>query len=228
LTRHRFSVKLLNKTSVRFINKVGGNKIRVANTELIEKRKHQLVIKAASLFVKKGYLQTSIRDIAEECGLSVGALYHYIHSKEDILSLFQEISSQEIRKFGEEHLATLFHMPPREGISCAIDALISFNDAFQDIVVFWYQESKNLGHEQLDTLCKREEYQVELLKKILMRGCDLGEFKIKDINLAAHDIIVLCDMWAFRRWSLRRDYTVEQFKDAQKNLILSRATGGCY
>ena len=172
-------------------------------------------------------MQTSIRDVAKECGISIGALYYYIHSKDDILSLFGEISSREIEDFCEGHLSTLFEMPPLEAISCAIDAILSFNNASQDIVVFWYQESRNLNHEQRELLYKREEYQVDLLKKILQWGCESGDFKIVDTNLAAHDIIVLCDMWAFRRWSLHKDYTLEQFRKSQKGLILSRLTGNC-
>lgn len=185
----------------------------------MDQRKREIALKAASLFVKKGYHQSSIRDIAEWCGISIGALYHYINSKEDILSLFREICSSLLVKFTQERLDDLFKMPPAEALNTAIDDLITLIDTTQDFTLFWYQESKNLKADELNKLLQYEGEQVNLLKKILKWGCDEGVFKIKDINLAAHDIIVLCDMWAFRRWALKKDYSLDQFKEEQKRII---------
>jgi AcrR family transcriptional regulator len=185
-------------------------------------RRRELALSAASLFVKKGYRQTSMKDIAERCGISVGTLYYYIHSKDDILTLFQEITSEELDKFSRKNLKILLQKSPGEAIKKAIDSMISFIEATQDITVFWYQEARNLKPAQMKNLYQREAVEIDMLKKMLQRGCDQGEFKIKDINLAAHNIIVLCDMWAFRRWIMRKDYTFEQFKKAQTDFILSK------
>ena len=199
-----------------------GVAIRVADKIQVESRKRDLALKAAGLFSKQGYIRTSMRDIARNCGLTTGALYHYFRSKDDILSLFQEITASELQKFAEENLEDLYKMPPLEAITGVIEAIISFIDKTQDVTVFWYQEARNLNPVQMALLFQREDHEISLIKKILQWGCETGEFKIKDVNLLAHDIIVLCDMWAFRRWMLRRDYTVEQFKQAQTELILSR------
>ena len=172
--------------------------------------------------MKQGYIRTTMRDIARNCGLTTGALYHYFRSKDDILSLFQEITAAELQKFAQENLDDLYKMPPLEAITGVIEAIISFVDRTQDVTVFWYQEARNLNPEQTALLFQREDHEIGLIKKILQWGCERGEFRINDVNLLAHDIIVLCDMWAFRRWTLKRDYTVEQFKQAQTELILSR------
>lgn len=199
--------------------------MRVADKIQVESRKRDLALKAAALFVKHGYIKTSMRDIAKSCGLTTGALYHYFQSKDDILSLFQEITASELQQFTEERLENLFKMPPLEAITSAIEAIISFIDKTQDVTVFWYQEARNLNPAQAVLLFQREDHEIGLIKKILQWGCDTGEFMIKDVNLLAHDIIVLCDMWAFRRWMLRKEYTFEQFKQAQTELILSRIKG---
>jgi len=124
-------------------------------------------------------------------------------------------------KFTEERLDILFKMSPGEALSAAIDDLITLIDMTQDFTVFWYQESKNLKPEELNKLLKYEGENINLLKRILQWGCDKGDFLIGDINLAAHDIMVLCDMWAFRRWALRKNYSLEQFKQEQKKIIFS-------
>ncbi len=47
--------------------------------------------KSMELFVKKGYHNTSLRDIAAECGISTGAIYHHFSSKEEIaVKLFND------------------------------------------------------------------------------------------------------------------------------------------
>jgi AcrR family transcriptional regulator len=57
------------------------------NSELIEKKHRQIVDGACRVFFRKGYHPTTIRDIARECGMSIGQLYHYISSKDDVLYL---------------------------------------------------------------------------------------------------------------------------------------------
>jgi AcrR family transcriptional regulator len=47
---------------------------------------HRGILNAASgLFAKQGYMRSSIAELADACGLSRGALYHYFTSKEAIL-----------------------------------------------------------------------------------------------------------------------------------------------
>ncbi len=52
--------------------------------ELKEKRRLEILYKGLELFVEKGYSATKITDIAEELNISVGLLFHYFESKEDL------------------------------------------------------------------------------------------------------------------------------------------------
>lgn len=47
-------------------------------------RYSDIVQAAAALFVERGYLATSMRDIAERVGLLGGSLYHHVRSKEEL------------------------------------------------------------------------------------------------------------------------------------------------
>lgn len=149
----------------------------------------------------------------------MGALYYYIKSKDDILSLFQEISSSMLSDFTREHYAELLQMSPQQALNKAVDALITFIDETQDFTLFWYQESKNLKPDELNKLLRYENDVVDLIRGLLQWGSDSGDFEIDDVNVVAQDIMVLCDMWAFRRWSLRHDCSLEKFKDEQRKVI---------
>ncbi len=50
-----------------------------------QERRKQLIDTALKLFAEKGMEHTSIKDIAAEAGVAQGLLYHYFHSKDDLL-----------------------------------------------------------------------------------------------------------------------------------------------
>lgn len=51
-----------------------------------EARRRDLLAAAARLYAGRGYRATSMNDLAREIGLSKPALYHYVRSKEQLLS----------------------------------------------------------------------------------------------------------------------------------------------
>ncbi len=59
----------------------------MARTQAVDydERKEAILSHAAALFAEKGYLGTSVMDIARACGSSKSLLYHYYPSKEDVL-----------------------------------------------------------------------------------------------------------------------------------------------
>lgn len=56
-----------------------------------EMRQKQILFKALELFVKKGYSETKISDIAEALDISVGLLFHYYESKEALYKALVEM-----------------------------------------------------------------------------------------------------------------------------------------
>lgn len=57
-------------------------------SEQKEARRKQILEAALELFVKKGFAETRISDIADDVGMSVGLLFHYFDSKE---RLYEEL-----------------------------------------------------------------------------------------------------------------------------------------
>lgn len=65
-------------------------------------RYYDIIQAAAILFAERGYLATSMRDIAERVGLLGGSLYHHVRSKED---LFVAVHAQAL-EMASEQIAT--------------------------------------------------------------------------------------------------------------------------
>lgn len=53
--------------------------------EYADARRQQIIDAAYRCFARKGFHQTTMRDIYAEAGLSAGAVYHYFASKEEII-----------------------------------------------------------------------------------------------------------------------------------------------
>ena len=70
-------------------------------------RREQILAAAMACFARQGYHATSMDDVVRECGLSVGAIYTYFPSKEEIfLALCDERSQQTLT-----YMSELFRRP---------------------------------------------------------------------------------------------------------------------
>jgi len=198
------------------------NKSPSAHACPTDSRREQIIRAAGTLFVRKGYLKTTVREIARHSGITVGTLYHYFRSKDDILSSIQEETSRFLSDLVQETGEALSKTGSEEALRIAIEKYFSLVGNYQDITLFWYHEAGNLQPAQRKKLIRNDELIAEAFEKILVSGCQSGEFKPHDAKLISHDIIILGDMWAFRRWFLRKHYTLAQYIKEQTELILSR------
>ena len=48
-------------------------------------RRNQIIDTAMELFARQGYNKTTIKDISEAAGTSMGLMYHYFASKDELL-----------------------------------------------------------------------------------------------------------------------------------------------
>ncbi|MDY6010007.1 MAG: TetR/AcrR family transcriptional regulator [Duodenibacillus sp.] len=62
----------------------------VCDTELLNRRRTEILKVALDCFVAKGFVATTMADIAKAAGMSVGNLYNYFSGKSDIVSALAE------------------------------------------------------------------------------------------------------------------------------------------
>jgi AcrR family transcriptional regulator len=61
-------------------------------------RQEQIRLAASRLFVEKGYDGTSMQDIADAVGLTKPGLYHFVESKEDLLSAIVDAGVERLER----------------------------------------------------------------------------------------------------------------------------------
>jgi AcrR family transcriptional regulator len=170
-------------------------------------------------------LHTSTRQSAEACGISKGNLYHYIKSKDDFLDLFVEMTTSSFDELSNRIRRQLLKTSPASSLTEAIKESLKLADVLQDMILFWYHESKNHDSIRLRKLMKQDLHTVDLFKTIIEAGCQQGDFKVSDPMLAAFNIMMLCDMWSLKRWYIRKHYTLETYTAKCQEIALAIALG---
>ena len=197
---------------------------QIKDKELVEIRRMEIVKAAVDIFVRKGFHKTTVREIAQKFGMSIGTLYEYIRTKEDILFLVCDYIHSSV----SERVRPSLKMSggSKESLERAIYTYFTIVDEMQDYVIFLYQETKSLNYDARKYIFRAEEEMTEIFEEILMQGVEDGTFSIdkKDVTLVAHNIMVLGQMWAFRRWVLQKTYTLKHYIKSQTELILNELT----
>src|SRR5699024_11259192 len=89
--------------------------------------------------------KTTTREIAKEAGFSIGTLYEYIRTKEDVLFLVFEAIYEQVNERLEVTM-DLKH-PSVENLITAVTSYFQLMDEMQEEVVIMYQEVKSLKQE---------------------------------------------------------------------------------
>lgn len=194
---------------------------------LVASRRKQIAIRAARLLVRKGYDRTSIREIAKACNMSMGMLYHYVGSKEDVLYLVMNHSIYHLSELCDEVFAPLDKVTATTALKRAIKGFFAALDEVQELVIFTYQETKNVNLGAQKSILSADVQLVQRFADLLTRGVRSGEFKIDNVMITAHAIVALGQMWSLNRWLLRKQCTLEQYTAAHTELIFEgiRASG---
>lgn len=192
----------------------------VKDEQLIAIRRQQIIDGAVQLFTRKGFHKTTTREIAKKCEMSIGTMYEYVQSKEDILYLvceaIHEKMEQKLQSGLDENLDgfTLLKQSFRR--------LLKVMDEMRPLVLLIYQETKSLPREQMKYVLQKEEKTTEIFEDILARGIQDGSISLEldSIKLMAHNIMIMGQMWTFRYWTLGRIYTLDEYIEKQLALLI--------
>ncbi|WP_313803045.1 TetR/AcrR family transcriptional regulator [Cytobacillus sp.] len=196
----------------------------VKDERLVKKRRDQMIKGAVTLFIQKGFHRTTTREIAKASGFSIGTLYEYIRTKEDVLYLVCDSIYDQVSERLQEDLDT--NRGTLESLRIGIAGYFRVVDEMQDEVLVMYQEVKSLSKDALPYVLKKELEMVEMFEQVI-KGCvENGELDLTEeqVKMIAHNIFVQGQMWAFRRWSLKKIYTIDDYIKLQTDLLFQGIT----
>ncbi len=194
---------------------------QIKNPELVAQRRRQLIDAAVPLFVKNGYHKTTMRQVAKAAGFSIGLLYEYVTSKEDVLYL----------------ACTSIHDMVEHGIKKALSGATNDKEALAEVIRQYFMVCHNMSNHILLMYQVTQFLPAQWKKKVLENEIRITNLFIKAIarvvqsgdlpHLAdysfeqiANNISVLGHQWAFRGWYLKRHYTIDGYIKFQTSFIL--------
>lgn len=192
----------------------------VKDEHLIKMRRNQMIKGAVTLFKEKGYHRTTTREIAKASGFSIGTLYEYIRTKEDVLYLVCDSIYDEVKERLEKELGSA--EGTIESLQLGIANYFRTVDEMQDEVLVMYQEAKSLSKDALPYVLNKEIDMVAMFERLMLKCKSNGELELTDeeIKMIAHNIFVQGQAWGFRRWALQKLYTLDQYIHIQTSLVM--------
>ena len=161
---------------------------------------------------EKGFQAMSMRDLSAETGMSLGALYGYFASKEELLSIIQSQGRGMLKRVLESSLGE--DQSPLDQLRAVIRAHLFLSEAARPWFYFTFMEARNLKPEEFEKVMELESYTEEILTGILTQGEERGMFRAGNHLLTASIIKAMQQDWYLKRWKYkRRMVTIDQYTD---------------
>lgn len=150
---------------------------------------------ALRLFAVRGFEGTGIRSIADEAGITLGSLYHYIGTKEDLLDGLMHKSMSGLLGPGREIVEAV--PDPTECIARLVDLHVRRHAEDSLLSIVGDAEIRSLTPERRrKAVALRDAYE-SLWEDTIAAGSKNGDFHVPDVKLATLALVEMCSGVAY-------------------------------
>jgi len=155
--------------------------------EEVAKRRHEIFHQVVNVFLKKGFQETSMREIAEAAGLGKSTLYDYFKTKDEILVYFFEDQLNDLT--AEAQKIAVQNTPADIRLRQIMGSYIENFQANKNLFLKLSFESQRLNAEsQKQIQQKRHAYQ-DMIRALIDEGVREGVFRRVNSLLAARLLV---------------------------------------
>ncbi len=155
--------------------------------DVSEERKNQILDAAMNIFAKMGFHKARMDDVAQESGLSKGALYWYFKSKDAIIAAILErifnLALKDLKRLEQAGEGSV-----RDGLMVYTQQLLVFMDRMKPLLPMMYEFYALMGRQKMMQQFARGYYReyIGVMAKVIQHGVEQGEFKEVDpVDVAA-------------------------------------------
>ncbi|SDF94156.1 TetR/AcrR family transcriptional regulator [Klenkia brasiliensis] len=164
-----------------------------ARRDLVEA---QILEHATRLFAERGFAATSLQDIAEAAGLTRPALYHYVRSKDDLLSrLVEELTEGPADELGRINADT--SVPPVQRLRDMAFAVARNQTRNPERFRLLIRSEAELPAELADVYRRGRRRVLREFTAVIEEGVQAGQLRPTDARVAALGIIGMCNWVAW-------------------------------
>lgn len=168
----------------------------------------------------KGFQAMSLRDLSAETGLSMGALYAYIRSKEDLVSLIQQHGRLLVSRILRAHMEGAH--TPAERLRRGMRIHLYLSEAMQPWFYFVYMEAKNLPERERRRAVEAELTTEKIFHDTIAAGQADGSFRPVNTDMLAACLKALLQDWYLKRAKYhRRAVTVDEYARFAEDLLMN-------
>lgn len=192
-----------------FFNNSQGS-LKIKKEAVVVKNLENILNTTLRLSSEIGFPAMTLRDLSRESGLSMGALYNYFSSKDDLLRIIHTYGMQTVEAVLAKAVEgeTDTHAKLRN----IIRAHLYLSEIMQQWFNFFFMETKNLKQEDRKIPTESELYTEQVIAGILDEGNRSGIYAVKDPLLTAAMIKALLQDWYLKRWKYaRRKVSIDSY-----------------
>lgn len=184
--------------------------IKILKEETAVRNLARILEAALKLCNRMGFSAMSLRDLSRESGMSMGAMYSYFASKDDLLRLIQAQGRAVVLRVLQSHIDG--YDDPRIRLRRAIQAHLYCSEIMQPWFYLSYMETRNFPRDEFQKSLDAELFTEKIIIDIITDGQSKGIFRSLDAYLTGAAIKSLLQDWYIKRWKYsRRKVTVERY-----------------
>jgi AcrR family transcriptional regulator len=183
---------------------------KVKDAALVKSRRRQIVDAAVHVFLEKSFHAATVGDVAARVGISQGAMYTYVRSKDDILYMICEEAV-------DAHLAAVDRAlagrnDPVDRLRSAVRAFVESIYATRRSTLVVYREAHDLSPASIKALLAKSARFIGVFEQLLesLGTCDADESRLVVANIVTYLPTVIAN----RAWHVRdrvgRDRLVDE------------------
>lgn len=161
---------------------------------------------------EKGFQAMTLRDLSRESALSMGALYTYFTSKDELFRIIHNhgmnmITMALVNRIREE-------TDPAIKLRKAISIHLYLSELMHQWFYFLYMETRNLQKEERKLSMESELFTEQIFIDILKQGVKNGIYSADNVLLTSAIIKALLQDWYLKRWKYsKRKTSIDQYAD---------------
>jgi AcrR family transcriptional regulator len=186
--------------------------MRVKKEKTVVKNLEKIFGAVLKISNRKGFKAMSMRDLSRESGLSMGALYTYFSSKDELVEMLQNQRRSISERILKQRVAE--EETHYGKLKAAIFTHLYLSEAMQPWYYFSFMEAKNLSKPERDKAVASDLSMEKTIESIIAEGQQQGEFCNRDSQLTASLIQAMLQDWYLKRYKYnQRHISVDQYAE---------------
>lgn len=184
-------------------------------------RIRQLLDAAARLMMTSGSQGVSMQAVADEANVSVGLIYRYFSSKQQLVNavIVGVLDDMAVHV----PAATKQVDDPIRRLASALEAFIRVVDDQRAAVLLTYRESHTLDAEGLQAIKDAEIRTAQPLVTALREADEQGLIRPMNVSVFGYDLLMMAHTWALKHWYFKNRTTLDDYIADQIAIALSAA-----